>query len=135
LKPTLKELVNSFDFAHVQVGVRFGGNGEPPHVDGVYFSDDFVSSNVERGTYYTGSEYPTSSLVRMGKYSSRGKFSKKEYLMSTLKILSDIVNRGFRDYDDFKDQMDAIDLGLSEYAECYNLFESMKEHGLVKSEK
>ena len=34
------------------------------------------------------------------------------YLMETLKVLRDIVSRGFTDYEDFKDQLDAVDLGL-----------------------
>lgn len=130
-KPSLKSLVDSFDFAHVQVGIEFAGNGEPPHSDGVYYTDDFLFSNVKRSTFYTGSEYPTSSLIRMFKYAIRGKFPKKEYIKCAIEILTDIVNRGYSCYDDFKDQMDAIDLGLSEYKKTYELFEAMRKRGLV----
>jgi hypothetical protein len=134
-KDTLKELVDSFDFAHIKVGIRFDGCNEPPHADGVYFADDFVLANVEKATYYTGSEYPTSSLIRIFKYAIRGKFEKRNYVRSVLKILSDIVKRGFVDYKDFKDQMDAIDLGLAEYKGAYELYDEMRRRGLVKNEK
>lgn len=133
-KDTLKELVDSFDFAHIKVGIRFQGNGEPPHADGVYFSDDFVLANVGKTTYYTGSEYPTSSLIRTFKYAIRGKFEKREYVKCVITILSDIIKRGVKDYGDFKDQMDAIDLGLSEYQGVYDLYDEMKKRGLVESE-
>ena len=38
-----------------------------------------------------------------------------------LSILTDILKRGYADYDDFKDQMDAIDLGLLDGDECGEL--------------
>lgn len=132
-KRTIIELVESFDFSHIKVGILFLGYGEPPHADGVYFSDDFISANVGKNTYYTGSEYPTSSLIRTFKYALRGKFEKREYVKSVLKILTDIVKRGFEDYGDFKDQMDAIDLGLSEYKGTFELYKEMESKGLVKN--
>lgn len=134
-KNTIEELVDSFDFAHVKVGIKFTGDGEPPHSDGVYFSDDFILANVGKTTYYTGSEYPTSSLIRTFKYAIRGKFEKRDYVRCVVKILSDIVKRGFKDYQDFKDQMDAIDLGLSEYKGVYELYNELKERGLIEKEK
>lgn len=135
LKKNLSSLIKSFDFAHCQVGVLFGGNGEIPHDDGIEFTDDYLTAMVCENTFYTGSEYPTASLIRTIKYVSRGKFCGKDYVSSIIDILKDIVNRGFMGYDDFKDQMDAIDLGLSEFAKTRELFDVVKSKGLCNDGK
>ena len=134
LKPTLKELVDSFDFSHVQVGIRFAGAKEPPGMSNVYYTDAFVAANVTRQTEYTGSEYPTASIVRMLKYYKRGKMTRAAAGRMLMEALAEVVDRGFTDYNDFKDQMDAIDLGLSGCEGARTLYESMREAGLVKSE-
>ena len=36
------------------------------------------------------------------------------YYTAVINILANIIQRGFKDYDDFKDQLDAVDLGLLE---------------------
>lgn len=131
-KNTLKELVDSFDFAHIQVGIRFRGDDAPPFWDDVYFTNEFVVSNLRRDTKYVGSEYPLSSLIRTFKYANRGKFSGRSYIRDVLNTLRDIIERGYKDYDDFKKQMDAIDLGLAGYEGAYELYEAMEERGLVK---
>ena len=131
-KPSLKELIESFDFSHCQVGVMFKGDGEPPHADGVYYTEDFVVSNVTNNTTYTGSKYPLSSLIRTVKYAKREKFAGKSYATAIIEILKDIITRGFDDYDDFKDQLDAIDLGLHECENAYSLYTACKVKGLVK---
>ena len=44
-------------------------------------------------------------------------------------IVSDIVERGYKDYDDFKDQISAIDLALldeNESNSAYKLFETFQ---------
>lgn len=134
LKPTLKELVDSFDFSHVQVGIWFAGAKEPPVQDNVYYTDAFVAANVTRQTEYTGSEYPTASIVRMLKYYKRGKMTRAAAGRMVMEALAEVVKRGFADYGDFKDQMDAIDLGLSECAGARTLYVACDKAGLVKSE-
>ncbi len=111
-RPTLPTLVGSFDFSHVQVGVRFRGDGQPPQPQDVYYTDEFVVANMTRQSTYTHSEYPTSSIVRTLKYYKRGKMARPSAARSVLRAMADVVQRGFKDYADFKDQLDAIDLGM-----------------------
>lgn len=106
--PSLKKLVDSFDFAHIKIGARVKNN----YVEELYMSEDYKIARLTEGSYYTKSEYPTSSLVRLFKYERRGDFSGNRHIIEALKILTDISIRGFKSYDDFKDQLDAVDLGL-----------------------
>lgn len=131
-KPTLQALVDSFDFAHVQVGIRFRGDGQPPQPQDVYYTDEFVLANVTRQSTYTGSEYPTSSIVRALKYYKRGKMTRSSAARSVLRAMSDAIRRGFKDYADFKDQLDAIDLGMPGCEEARLLWDAACDRNLVK---
>lgn len=126
-KPTLKLLVESFDFAHIQIGAKVAikwrpgdfeddiGGYDSSYVDEVYFTDEWLNSHALETTWFTGSEYPLSSLVRLQKYAKRGCYSSKhESTADILKILNAIVSRGYADYDDYKDQLAAVDLLLLE---------------------
>jgi hypothetical protein len=111
--PSLEELVRSFDFAHIQVGAKFlitevGGLD----VVDVYYTPEWINAHAVESTWYTGSEYPLSSLIRLVKYASRDTFPGRSYIRSVLEIVVDIVKRGFVGYEDFKNQLDAVDLGL-----------------------
>lgn len=130
-KPSLEELVDSFDFSHIQVGIEFRGNGCAPFYEYVYYTDEFVLANVTRKTAYTGSEYPLSSLVRLFKYHKRGKLNKTETAQAVMKILKDVVDRGYEDYNDFKNQLDAVDLGYPDMEEAWELYKSFAAKGLV----
>jgi hypothetical protein len=114
--PSLKELVNSFDFSHIQIGAEmaFIGKGEDLSlvVEHLYYTDAFTDAHSLEQTWYVGSEYPMSSLIRLFKYKERGVLPSRLYIGQAVIILADIVKRGFRDYNDFKDQLDAVDLGL-----------------------
>lgn len=123
-KPSLPALVGSFDFSHVQVGVRFRGDGQPPQPQDVYYTDEFVVANMTRQSTYTHSEYPTSSIVRTLKYYKRGKMARPTAARSVLRAMADVVQRGFKDYADFKDQLDAIDLGMPDCMEARLLWEA-----------
>jgi len=105
---TLGHLIESFDFTHIQVGARVT-NGQ---VVETYFTDDFILAKALENSKYVGSEYPLSSLVRLLKYYKRGAISRPAGIGAIFGIVKDIVVRGFRDYEDFKDQIDAVDLGL-----------------------
>ncbi|MGI9570363.1 MAG: hypothetical protein ACR2PH_11640 [Desulfobulbia bacterium] len=106
--PSLESLVNSFDFSHVQIGAHIIDKC----VGDIYYTDAYLSSKLAETSEYTGSEYPLASLMRSFKYHKRGDFAGKSYLFTTLSILNDIVERGINGYDDFRDQLDAVDLGL-----------------------
>ncbi len=108
-KETLKALVDSFDFAHIKVGARFDKYHD---INEIYISEDYKTSSLIGSTFYTGSDFPLSSMIRINKYIERGCFVGKSYIPEIIKIMSDIYDRGFEDYDDFKDQLDAVDLGL-----------------------
>jgi hypothetical protein len=107
-KDSLKDLVESFDYAHIQVGARICDM----QVIEVYFTEGWVNSHVLESTWFVGSEYPLSSLIRAFKYHERGNFAGKSYIPSVLDTLCAVIERGFSSYQDFKDQLDAVDLGL-----------------------
>ena len=125
-KPTLNELLESFDFAHVQVGV------EVRHkvIVAIGWTQAFEDARLTQQTWYTGSAYPLASLFRHDKYKNRGLIKN---IKPRLAILTDIIRRGFEDYEDFKDQLDAVDLGLlpEDYKDAQDellaLFEVLKK--------
>lgn len=133
-KPTLKELVLSFDFTHIQAGITFTGYWADPCCDNVYVTDKFIAASVSGRTQYDGSEYPFSSLIRAGKYQARGRLTRTEAARTSARILNDILKRGFKDYADFKDQMDAIDLGMDCTTEASDLWITVRDSGLVKDD-
>ena len=147
-KQDLISLIESFDFAHIQIGVaveiewRPGdfeddpGGYESSTIKYVEYTDDWIQSHLLETTWYTGSEYPLSSLLRLNKYLQRGCYaSKHEYRKDVLHILNDIIGRGYISYDDYKDQLAAVDLLLLEPEECQaarDLFQTCCDRGLVQ---
>ena len=112
-KPTLKELVDSFDFTYCQVGVEVSFDWlNVLNISDEYFTFGYLEFLTSRVTHYTGSEYPISSLLRLFKVKDKGYLPGNLHIRELITILIEIVERGFDDYDDFKDQLDAIDLGL-----------------------
>ncbi len=113
--PTLPELVESFDFAHCQVGVELeideDGNWKAIEV---FTSDPFIHARATQTTAFTGSDYPLSSLVRVPKVANKLGLSQIEIARLTVQVLAAIVDRGFDGYEDIKDQFDAIDLAVVE---------------------
>ena len=130
-KPSLIELLESFDFAHVQVGARFIKSRIGSPMGTVNFTPSWLIAKSTGQTFYTHSEYPISSLVRINKYIKRGNYVGKSYIRDVILILTDILRRGITDYEDFKDQLDAIDLGLlgedaSTVIGLFHAFQSVK---------
>lgn len=130
-RATLEALIESFDFAHVQAGAEIA-DGE---VVRTAWTDAFVAANACRTSQFTGSEYPLSSAIRIMKYHKRGELTRGSSIRSMLDIITAIVDRGFKDYDDFKDQLDAVDLGLTpenlgevEKAQLMKLFELLRRN-------
>lgn len=148
-KSDLISLIESFDFAHIQIGVAVGIEwrpGEGPEDRGGYdystiqyveFTDAWQRAHMLETTWYTGSEYPLSSLLRTVKYFQRGAYAKKyEYKKDILRILNDIISRGYNDYQDYKDQLAAVDLLLLEPEEksaAWDLYLTCGGRGLVKT--
>ena len=110
--PWLIDLLKSFDFAHVQVGAQCTKDLGDGSIFVPNFTPDWLVAKSTGTTFYTHSDYPMSSLVRIGKYIKRGNFNGKSYMRDIMMILTDILNRGIKDYEDFKSQLDAIDLLL-----------------------
>lgn len=131
-KRSLQELVESFDFSHIQVGIRFRGNGCAPYHEHVFYTDAFVVANVTRRTVYTGSEYPLSSLMRLFKYHKRGKLTKREAAQASMKILKDVLERGYENYVDYKEQLDAIDLQYEGMQEAFDLYRTFCAKGICR---
>lgn len=137
-KNTLAELVESFDFAHIKLGATIKcefvtrNNLVIKDVE-LYISEDWVNAQLTGESYYTGSEYPLSSLTRLPKYYKRENFHKKGF--NTIKVLTDIIERGFKDYEDFKDQIDSVDVRVAEDSDTvYHLYKVCLDRGLVKNQ-
>ena len=117
-KPTPQETVAAFDFAHCMAGAVFDADGTLEYVVAM---DDFWLSEKNETTWYTGSEYPLSSLMRLMKFHKRGLFKGETHKTAAVSILCDIVERGFKDYYDFLDQ-------------CVSISESFKDHNSVDAD-
>ena len=129
-KTDLESLINSFDFSHTQIGAYIQVdnldreiNSFHVEIKDVYCTEEYIKTLMNGKGEYTGSDYPLSSLFRVFKY--KDEFFEKNYKKTVIKILCDIVGRGFESYDDFKDQLDAIDLAYfeesTEMLKLYNL--------------
>ncbi len=106
-KNSLKELLESFDFSHVQAGAHIRDGS----IISVGYTDKYVSYRLTQISQFTGTEYPLSSLFRLLKYHKRDEI-KKESAGMIISIVGAVVKRGFNGYEDFKKQLDAVDLGL-----------------------
>jgi hypothetical protein len=131
-KPTLKELVESFDFSHCQVGALV--DIENMLILDVYVSEHFKQSMVEEGTDFTGSAYPLSSLLRVPKVAKKLNLSSQKVKQLIFSTLEAVLMRGFSDNNDFKDQLDAIDMlyvldkeDSPEAKTLINIFEQLKK--------
>ena len=134
-KESLEELVRSFDFSNCQVGIQIVNVGLTTSTGKVFYTEEWLECWITGEAVYTGSEYPLSSLVRAEKYLQRGFISKKNYRCVILKILDNLLNRGFKNYDDYKDQLVSIDLNVfSSYEDnpARNLYDTLIERGLVQ---
>lgn len=134
-RPSLEELVKSFDFTHIQAGITFPGYGDGPSPGDAYCTEGFIAAALTGSTKYVASEYPFSSIVRAGKYLARGRLTRVGAAQAVARAMADFLRRGFKDYADFKDQLDAIDLsldGCKEAAELYAAADSRKLIGGAK---
>lgn len=130
--PTMKQLVESFDFAHVQIAYDIFSQD-------VTYTEQAKEAFISRTTTFTGSEYPLSSLIRISKYYERGRITGRGLIGEVLLIFKAILERGFEDYEDFKDQLNAVDLnffdtegGKNDLA--YDLYQVCLERGLVDND-
>lgn len=131
--PTMEQLVESFDFAHVQVAYDV-------FTQEVAYTEQAKESFISRTTTFTGSEYPLSSLIRLNKYYERGRIKGRGLIGEALLIFKAILERGFKDYEDFKDQLNAVDLnffdtegGKNDLA--FELYQVCLERGLIDDDR
>lgn len=130
--PTMARLVESFDFAHVQVAYDVFSQE-------VTYTEQAKEAFISRTTTFTGSEYPLSSLIRLNKYYERGRITGRGLIGEVLLIFKAILERGFKDYEDFKDQLNAVDLNFFD-AEggkndlAYELYQVCLERGLIDND-
>lgn len=146
-KDFITDLLKSFDFAHTQVACEIGkfrnATGEGYHYDPceVYCTNDYILSKIADCTFYTGSEYPLSSLMRVGKFYKQGKYnSNSKYKIDVVKIMLDVVSRGIANKADLIDQMasvsEAIDMNeaVEKLMSClqnpYSISEEKKEEDI-----
>lgn len=127
--PTMAQLVESFDFAHVQIAYDIFSQE-------VVYTEQAKAAFISHTTTFTGSAYPLSSLIRLSKYYDRGMIKGRGLIGEVLLIFKAILERGFTDYEDFKDQLQAVDLnffdtdgGKNDLA--FSLYQVCAEKGLV----
>lgn len=127
-------LIESFDFAHCQAGIDVTLRADKPFCL-FHCTSGFMQAMLLQKTFFVGSEYPLSSLIRLVKYAKRGLYpARSDYLADMLRILTAIIERGYSDYEDFKDQLDAIDLNY-EGEEVADLWHAVRDHLLYRSKK
>lgn len=127
------KLIESFDYAHVQVGAVL--DLKTHEITEVYFTDKYVRWLITGKSCFTGSEFPMSSLLRAEKYKRYEVLNSSEFRECVLTALGDVIQRGFDDYEDFKTQLQAVDLLLLEKNEsnaAYRLYQICESRGLVK---
>ena len=127
------KLIESFDFAHVQVGAVLDLKSHK--ITEVYFTDKYVRWLLTGKSCFTGSEFPLSSLLRAEKYKRYEVLNSHEFRTCVLTALGDVIERGFDDYDDFKKQLEAVDLLLLEDDEsnaAYRLYAICENRKLVR---
>lgn len=125
--PTMEQLVESFDFAHVQIAYDIFSQE-------VAYTEQANAAFISHTTTFTGSAYPLSSLIRLSKYYERGMIQGRGLIGEVLLILKAIVERGFKDYEDFKDQLQAVDLNFGEGNDiAYDLYKVCLAKGLVEN--
>ncbi len=128
---SLMKTVERFDFTHCKIGakiIRVDLKGTKLfQVDDVYISDDFVRYRILGYSEYCGiheKDFPLSSLLRVFKYIKKG------YIRSSydviFKILEAFLERGYKDEDDFKKQLEGIDVGVEEAEQLDIHSESLK---------
>jgi len=106
--PDIADLVQSFDYSHIQIGAQISEN----KVKLIWWTSAYLESRIIGNTEYVGSKYPLSSIIRATKYKEYKEITKGQMIIAIISALADVVERGFIDYPDFKDQLDAVDLGL-----------------------
>lgn len=129
--PTMQRLIESFDFAHVQIAYDIFSQE-------VTYTEQAKDAFISHTTTFTGSDYPLSSLIRVSKYYERGRIQGRGLIGEVLLIFKAILERGFEDYEDFKDQLNAVDLNFfatdgGESNIAYELYQVCREKGLVKN--
>jgi hypothetical protein len=135
----IRRFVNTFDFAHCQVGALVCGSLTGGLVVScVAWTPAFVDAQAARTTWYTSPQrhrqYPLASLLRASKYYKRDLLPYPKLIAAMFKTITELVTAGFKDYEDFKDQLDAVDLGLTpeeldevSQAELMSLFELLRK--------
>lgn len=111
---TLPELLESFDFSFNQVGAEFEATPYLLQCTAVHCTDAYVATIATGRAQFMGTKYPLSSLIRVQKYFKSGRMPRPDAIGCMLQILVEVIGRGFSDYGDFKDQLDAVDLELVE---------------------
>lgn len=141
-KKDVFELIDSFDFWHTQCGIQYepawnaDGGFADPDIEEIAYSDDWLKFKLTGETHYTSSEFPMSSMIRLGKYIKRDMFHGRSYIPDVFNIVKDIVKRGYRDYNDFKQQLQAVDLlelDPEEGGAAWDLFRTLFDRGLINS--
>ncbi len=141
---TLKDTVERFDFGHCKIGVEFKRyipkqeysdgiikpmDNFPPvfEVVDTYVSPDFIKFRILGYSEYSGvqeNDFPLSSLLRTFKYIKKG------YIRSSydviFKILEAFLERGYKDEEDFRQQLLGIDIGIDEAGQLDENAESLK---------
>lgn len=101
---SLVELVESFDFAHCQVGVdvmhtKDNGWG----VYAVHWTQHFECAMIAQGTYYTGGESAVNSLARVNGVAEKLRLDRGETRALILQVVEDVLKDPAGNLEKFKE--------------------------------
>lgn len=100
-KPTVTELLESFDYAHCQIGGLIHFGMACSHVVDIEFTDNFKEAMTAQSTWYTGSRFPLSSMMRLPKVAQKIGLTQKEIQVITFQIVKDLQENGFEDDEEY----------------------------------
>jgi len=106
-----EDLIASFDYTHCQIAALIKFSDGPMEIT-ILKTSGFSEAMESEGTAFTGSEYPLASMSRLFKVAQKRKLSRIDTAGTMIRVMCAILKRGYKDWDDFKDQLDAVDLAL-----------------------
>jgi len=85
--PCLKTLLESFDFAHCQIGCEVISHNNGWDIVDVVWTEDYTLSRVLDSSWFIDTNYPLSSLARNGKYYKKGVFTRSTYIRNMVDFM------------------------------------------------
>jgi len=95
---TVKDIVESFDFASTKLGARMDFLSGKYYVSDIYLSDDYIESVISgKNKYCCGKTHPLESLIRAFKYHKRGLLEPKDVIYDIIEEFESRYPKSLRD--------------------------------------